>query len=127
MLVAAIAFPLLATAIDQPFYISFATRLLIFALLATSLNLVLGFGGMISFGHAAFFGIGAYTVGVLMLYGVEPAFISWPAAVADFGSGGAVRRRDLAAHARRLFHHDHARLRADALLRDDLDPRVRRR
>jgi branched-chain amino acid transport system permease protein len=85
VLVAAIAFPLLATAIDQPFYISFATRLLIFALLATSLNLVLGFGGMISFGHAAFFGIGAYTVGVLMLYGVEPALISWPAAVVISG------------------------------------------
>ena len=81
LLLAAMAFPLLATAIDQPFYISFATRLLIYALLATSLNLVLGFGGMISFGHAAFFGIGAYTVGVLMLYGVDPAIISWPAAV----------------------------------------------
>lgn len=81
LLVAAITFPMLATAIDQPFYISFATRVLIFAMLATSLNLVLGFGGMISFGHAAFFGIGAYTVGVLMLYRVDPAFISWPAAV----------------------------------------------
>jgi branched-chain amino acid transport system permease protein len=81
LLAAAIAFPFLATAIDQPFYISFATRLLIFALLATSLNLVLGFGGMVSFGHAAFFGIGAYTVGVLMLFGIDPAFVSWPAAV----------------------------------------------
>jgi branched-chain amino acid transport system permease protein len=81
LLAVAIAFPLMATAMDQPFYISFATRLLIFALLATSLNLVLGFGGMVSFGHAAFFGIGAYTVGVLMLYGIDAAFVSWPAAV----------------------------------------------
>jgi branched-chain amino acid transport system permease protein len=78
---AAIAFPLLATAIDQPFYISFATRLIIFGIAASSLNLVLGFGGMVSFGHAAFLGIGAYVVGILMLYGIASAWLAWPAAI----------------------------------------------
>ena len=52
------------------FYVGFATRIMIFALAATSLNLILGYGGMVSFGHAAFFGAGAYTVGILMPQGV---------------------------------------------------------
>ena len=46
--------PLALEAADQGFYIGFATRVLIFALAASSLNLVLGFGGMVSLGHAAF-------------------------------------------------------------------------
>jgi branched-chain amino acid transport system permease protein len=41
-----------------------ATEILIFALFAMSLNLMLGFGGLISFGHAAYFAIGAYSIGV---------------------------------------------------------------
>ncbi|HEY7238840.1 MAG TPA: branched-chain amino acid ABC transporter permease, partial [Burkholderiales bacterium] len=44
------AFPLVMSAIDQTFYISFATRILIYAMAAASLNLVLGYGGMVSFG-----------------------------------------------------------------------------
>ena len=75
------AFPLVMQAIDQPFYIVLATRILIFALAASSLNLLIGFGGMVSFGHAAFFGTGAYTVGILMFHGVDSAWIGWPAAV----------------------------------------------
>ncbi|RJG06674.1 branched-chain amino acid ABC transporter permease [Noviherbaspirillum cavernae] len=77
-----IAFPHLATLTGQDFYIGFASRLMIFALAATSLNLVLGFGGMVSLGHAAYFGAGAYTVGILMQHGVASAWISWPAAIA---------------------------------------------
>ena len=48
------------------FWIWVATEMIIMALFATSLNLILGFGGMVSFGHAAFFGVGAYTVALLM-------------------------------------------------------------
>lgn len=48
------------------FWIWVTTEMIIMALFATSLNLVLGFGGMVSFGHAAFFGVGAYTVALLM-------------------------------------------------------------
>lgn len=77
-----IVFPLAARALEQPFYIGFASRVLIFALAATSLNLIVGFGGMVSFGHAAFLGVGAYTVAILMHHGVVSALFSWPAAVA---------------------------------------------
>ena len=76
-----IAFPLAAKHWDQMFYVSFATRILIYALAVTSLNLILGFGGMVSFGHAAFFGAGAYTVGILMVEGVASAWLTWPLAV----------------------------------------------
>ena len=61
-----VALPFVAEALDEGFYITVASRILIFALAATSLNLILGFGGMVSFGHAAFMGIGAYAVGMLM-------------------------------------------------------------
>ncbi|MFZ6872799.1 branched-chain amino acid ABC transporter permease [Undibacterium sp. Di27W] len=76
-----IAFPLLATYFAQDFYIGLLSRLMIFALVASSLNLILGFGGMISLGHAAFFGSGAYVVGILMQHGVTSAWISWPVAM----------------------------------------------
>ena len=68
-------------ALDQGFYISFVSRLMIFALAATSLNLVIGFGGMVSFGHAAFFGAGAYTVAILAENGIVSAAVAWPLAV----------------------------------------------
>ncbi len=48
----------------QAFYMDLATRLVILAIAAVSLNLILGYGGMVSFGHAAFIGIGAYAVGI---------------------------------------------------------------
>ena len=75
-----ILLPLVALALDEGFYIGVASRILIFALAATSLNLILGFGGMVSFGHAAFLGMGAYTVGILMQAGVSSAWLAWPAA-----------------------------------------------
>lgn len=74
-------FPFVAALAGADFYVSVASRMLIFALAATSLNLILGFGGMVSFGHAAFVGVGAYTVGMLMQAGVTSAWIAWPAAV----------------------------------------------
>lgn len=80
LLAALVVFPLAAAALGQEFYIVLASRLMIFALAATSLNLILGFGGMVSLGHAAYFGAGAYTVGILMQHGVASAWISWPAA-----------------------------------------------
>jgi len=75
-----IAFPLAAKHWDQLFYVSFASRILIYALAASSLNLILGYGGMVSFGHAAFLGTGAYTVAILMDEGVSSAWVSWPLA-----------------------------------------------
>jgi branched-chain amino acid transport system permease protein len=68
VIVAAIILPFILTRFGQPgeFWIWVTTEMVIMALFATSLNLILGFGGMVSFGHAAFFGVGAYTVALLM-------------------------------------------------------------
>ena len=63
------------------FYTRLFTRMMIYAIAALSLDLILGYGGMVSFGHAAFFGLGAYTVGILAQNGVESAFVAWPAAI----------------------------------------------
>jgi len=76
-----VALPVIMQAIDEPFYIVLASRILVFALVATSLNLLVGFGGMVSFGHAAFLGAGAYAVAILMHHGIASAWIAWPAAV----------------------------------------------
>ena len=76
------AFPLAMQATDSLFYVSFASRVLIYAIAATSLNLILGYGGMMSFGHAAFVGTGAYVASILIAEGVTSAWIGWPAAVA---------------------------------------------
>ncbi|AKQ57429.1 ABC transporter permease [Bordetella hinzii] len=81
LLAALVAFPLAAPALGLDFYISFVRRVLIYALAATSLNLVLGYGGMVALGHAAFFGAGAYAVGILGASGVMAALIVWPAAM----------------------------------------------
>jgi branched-chain amino acid transport system permease protein len=85
LLAAALAFPWIATLLDQSYYIGLVRRMLIFGMAAASLNFILGYGGMVSLGHAAFFGAGAYTVGVLMVEGVVSAWIGWPAAVAVAG------------------------------------------
>ena len=74
-------FPFLATAIERPFYITLLTRILILGLAASSLNLILGYGGLVSFGHAAFFGVGGYVVGILAMNGIHSAWVSWPAAL----------------------------------------------
>ena len=85
LLVAAIALPLMLQAAGQPYYVGFVSRVMIFALVASSLNLLVGFGGLVSFGHAAFFGIGAYAVGILAQHGVVSALAAWPLAVAASG------------------------------------------
>ena len=53
------------------FYLSLASRIIVYAIAATSLNLVLGYGGLVSFGHAAFFGLGAYVTGIMISEGVQ--------------------------------------------------------
>ena len=65
LLAALVALPWLAEAIGQPALTGMMTRALIYGIAAASLNLALGYGGMVSFGHAAFFGVGAYSVGIL--------------------------------------------------------------
>ena len=81
-LVFLLALPPVASALEQPFYTGLFSRILIYALAAVSLDLILGYGGMVSFGHAAFFGAGAYVVGILAFHGVEETtLLSWPLTV----------------------------------------------
>ncbi|MFN3764460.1 MAG: branched-chain amino acid ABC transporter permease [Aliihoeflea sp.] len=60
-----LAIPFVATQMGSPFYVTLATRMAILALAAVGLNLALGLGGLVSFGHAAFFGVGGYAAGIL--------------------------------------------------------------
>ncbi|PQO23571.1 branched-chain amino acid ABC transporter permease [Rhodobacteraceae bacterium WD3A24] len=60
-----LAAPLVALAVDEPFYVTLATRVTLLALAGVGLNLALGLGGMVSFGHAAYFGLGGYVAGIL--------------------------------------------------------------
>ena len=99
-LAVALLLPFLFAAAGVDWMTGIATRVLIFALAGVSLNLILGYGGMVSFGHAAFFGTGAYVVGILSqhaaygepltrwpleLAGTESALIAWPAAMLAAG------------------------------------------
>ena len=74
--------PLLLQAIGQPYYIDLVRRIMILAIAASSLNLILGYGGMVSFGHAAYLGIGAYSVAILAFYGVTNGWLQWLVAIA---------------------------------------------
>ena len=62
---ALLVLPALVAVLKVPSVVGLATQILIYAIAAMSLNLVLGYGGMVTFGHAAFFGLGGYTVGIL--------------------------------------------------------------
>lgn len=64
LLLLLLVLPLIAYFVDQEFWLDFATRIVILAIAAVTLNFILGYGGLVSFGHAAFIGIGAYAVGV---------------------------------------------------------------
>ena len=76
------AVPPIAALLGQLFYVDLLRRVMIFAIAALSLNLILGYGGMVSFGHAAYLGVGAYAVGVLAHYGVHDGYLQWALAIA---------------------------------------------
>jgi len=75
------ALPLLTQAFDQRYLLSIGTRIVIWSIAAVSLNMILGYGGLVSFGHAMFFGIGGYAVGILSAHGVSSGWIQWPVAL----------------------------------------------
>jgi branched-chain amino acid transport system permease protein len=77
--------PVYAVWIGNKFVLSLFTRIVILAIAATSLNLIMGYGGMVSFGHAAYLGTGGYAVGILAFEGVTSGFVQWPLAVAVSG------------------------------------------
>jgi branched-chain amino acid transport system permease protein len=73
--------PVVAGALNQPFYVDLFRRMMIFAIAALSLDLILGYGGMVSFGHAAYLGVGAYAVGVLAHHGIHNGYVQWSLAI----------------------------------------------
>ncbi len=74
--------PLLTQAFDQRYLLSIGTRIVIWSIAAISLNMILGYGGLVSFGHAVFFGIGGYAVGILAANGLQSGWLQWPVAIA---------------------------------------------
>jgi branched-chain amino acid transport system permease protein len=78
-------FPLAVNFGAQGYWVSMMTRVMIFAIAALSLDLILGIGGLVSFGHAAFFGIGAYAAGILLHHGKGDLLVAIPVALAMSG------------------------------------------
>ncbi len=76
-----IALPPLAIKLGEPFYIDLVRRIMILAIAAISLNLILGYGGLVSFGHAAYLGVGGYAVGILAFYGVGNGWLQLAVAI----------------------------------------------
>jgi branched-chain amino acid transport system permease protein len=74
--------PAYSTLSGNVFALTLFTRIVILALAAASLNLIMGYGGMMSFGHAAYLGIGGYAVGILAQEGFGSGFIQFPVALA---------------------------------------------
>ena len=74
--------PILALFTGGSYLVSLGSRVMIFAVAAVALDLLVGYGALISFGHAAFVGLGAYAVGILSAYGITDALVSLPAALA---------------------------------------------
>jgi branched-chain amino acid transport system permease protein len=75
------AVPIYASVTGNAFLVTLFTRVIILGMAATSLNLILGYGGMVSFGHAVYLGIGGYAVGILAYEGVTSGFVQWPIAI----------------------------------------------
>ena len=73
--------PLLTQAFDQRYLLSIGTRVVIWSIAAISLNMILGYGGLVSFGHAMFFGIGGYAVGILAANSITSGWIQWPVGI----------------------------------------------
>ena len=74
--------PIVALFTGGSYLVSLGSRVMIFAIAAVALDLLVGYGALISFGHAAFVGLGAYAVGILSAYGITDALVSLPAALA---------------------------------------------
>jgi branched-chain amino acid transport system permease protein len=81
LLLALVLLPVYVEMTGSRFLLTLFTRIVILAMAAVSLNLILGYGGMMSFGHAAYLGIGGYAVGMLAFEGVSSGFVQWPVAL----------------------------------------------
>ncbi len=82
VMIGLVLLPLYANLSGNIFALTLFTRIVILALAAVSLNLIMGFGGMMSFGHAAYLGVGGYAVGILAYEGIGSGFVQFPVAIA---------------------------------------------
>ena len=73
--------PVYVALTGNAFLMTLFTRIVILAMAATSLNLILGYGGMVSFGHAVYLGIGGYAIGIFAHEGIGSGFVQWPVAI----------------------------------------------
>ncbi len=91
LLLAALAVaPFVAHASGQPFYVAFLARIIIYAIAASALNLALGYGGLVSFGHSLFVGLGAYSVALPIFHGVESGWAHLAVTIAVCGMAALV-------------------------------------
>jgi len=74
--------PAVAQHTGETFYVDLFSRIVILAIAVVSLDLLIGFGGMVSFGHAAYLGLGSYAVGILSFYGIGNGFVHFAFAAA---------------------------------------------
>jgi len=82
LLVVLLVLPAAVEFLDQSFYISLVSRIMVMAIAALSLNLLMGYGGLISFGHAVYLGIGGYAVGIMAYYSVYDGPLQWAVGIA---------------------------------------------
>lgn len=90
LLVVLALLPVVGAGLGLDYYVGFVRRMLIVMIAATSLNFILGYGGMAALGHAGFIGVGAYTVVALVDAGVSSAWTAWGAAVLVSGAFAAL-------------------------------------
>ena len=83
-------FPIFTHFADLPFWNDVAMRIMLLGMAAMGLNLVLGYGGMVSFGHAAFIGIGAYCAGISQFYGITNGWVHLGFSIITCGFAGLV-------------------------------------
>ena len=73
--------PAIAWLTESPYYVTLFSRIMIYGLAAVGLNVILGVGGLVSFGHALYIGIGAYAVGILSFRGITSGFVHFSTAL----------------------------------------------
>ncbi len=107
--------PLFTAYADLPFWNDVAMRIMLLGMAAMGLNLILGYGGMVSFGHAAFIGIGAYCSGISQFYGLFNGLDPSGVKLEYVWCARPCHRLSCPSNQRHLLHHDYACLRADAI------------
>ena len=82
--------PVISHVLGQSFYVTLVSRMMIFALAAVGLNLVMGYGALVSFGHALYIGFGAYVVGIMSFHGIDNGWLQLGVALVVGGALAAV-------------------------------------